>query len=235
MRREVRQRRRQRIPVSDEQLAADYKAGLTQRQIREKYAMDAGSVVKRLKALGFNRPRVSVGERYGKWLIVRPAKKDAKGRVFFWCQCDCGTLREVWSGNLLDGGSRSCGCAAKQAQKEKFTLPNNGAAINSLFYRYQRGADRRGHAWALSSDLFGRLIQEPCHYCGKTESNTQTCANTGKVFRYNGIDRADNSLGYLPDNVVPCCKVCNVLKGTRDASEFIEWARAIAARHGGGR
>jgi len=47
-----------------------------------------------------------------------------------------------------------------------------------------------------------------------------------------GIDRWDNSQGYLADNVVPCCKDCNRAKNTRTPREFVEGCRAIAAQHG---
>lgn len=47
-----------------------------------------------------------------------------------------------------------------------------------------------------------------------------------------GIDRWDNSRGYLADNVVPCCKDCNRAKMTRPPREFVEGCRAIAAQHG---
>jgi len=34
-----------------------------------------------------------------------------------------------------------------------------------------------------------------------------------------GIDRADNSRGYEPDNCVPCCWWCNTIKGTHTITE----------------
>jgi hypothetical protein len=51
------------------------------------------------------------------------------------------------------------------------------------------------------------------------------------AFIYSGIDRIDPTHGYISDNVVPCCRTCNVakLKMTRD--EFLAWAWRIASRH----
>jgi hypothetical protein len=42
-------------------------------------------------------------------------------------------------------------------------------------------------------------------------------------FTYNGIDRIDNSQGYIIDNVVPCCTKCNIAKGRQSIQEFKEW------------
>ena len=47
-----------------------------------------------------------------------------------------------------------------------------------------------------------------------------------------GIDRGDNSKGYLPENLVPCCKGCNRAKSTRSPREFVEGCRTVAAQHG---
>lgn len=32
-------------------------------------------------------------------------------------------------------------------------------------------------------------------------------------YTYNGVDRLDSSMGYTPDNCVPCCWECNNMKG----------------------
>ena len=31
------------------------------------------------------------------------------------------------------------------------------------------------------------------------------------------------------DNVVSCCSVCNIAKGTMDVGEFLDWIRKVAA------
>lgn len=43
--------------------------------------------------------------------------------------------------------------------------------------------------------------------------------NGSKLFR-NGIDRVDNSLGYILSNVVSCCKICNYMKKDLSEQEF---------------
>lgn len=49
----------------------------------------------------------------------------------------------------------------------------------------------------------------------------------GGNLTYNGIDRKNNTLGYLPDNVVPCCKTCNWAKGKKSYEEFMEYLRRV--------
>ena len=57
------------------------------------------------------------------------------------------------------------------------------------------------------------LKTRKCHYCGSEKSN--------------GIDRIDSSLGYLPDNVLPCCKICNYMKNNHSYKFFVEHIKKI--------
>lgn len=49
-------------------------------------------------------------------------------------------------------------------------------------------------------------------------------------FVYNGIDRVDNSVGYVLSNCVPCCSTCNRMKGTMSSEEFKEKIKLIYSR-----
>lgn len=40
---------------------------------------------------------------------------------------------------------------------------------------------------------------------------------------YNGVDRLDNAVGYLPGNCVPCCKFCNLAKAGGSYEEFVAY------------
>lgn len=63
---------------------------------------------------------------------------------------------------------------------------------------------RSGRIWNIALSDFVELISKRCHYCdgGLPESGS-------------GLDRMDNSKGYIIGNVVPCCRGCNVMKGDR--------------------
>jgi hypothetical protein len=47
----------------------------------------------------------------------------------------------------------------------------------------------------------------------------------------NGVDRIDSSIGYLPENVVPCCGLCNWMKGDQTQAEFFKRVAEIYKRH----
>lgn len=62
-------------------------------------------------------------------------------------------------------------------------------------------AKKRNLQWELTDEDYGDLIIKPCEYCG-SDLNPSGC----------GLDRKCNDIGYCKDNVVPCCKICNVVK-----------------------
>jgi hypothetical protein len=57
------------------------------------------------------------------------------------------------------------------------------------------------YEWNISDEYALNLIKSNCEYCDSVPGE-----------RCNGIDRINNLLGYIPGNVVPCCKTCNKIK-----------------------
>lgn len=82
------------------------------------------------------------------------------------------------------------------------------------YSRYKSGARKRNHCFCLTFKQFMSFWQNPCHYCG---SEIKTI----------GIDRKDNSKGYILENCVPCCWRCNEFKRTRNYEYFINMCKKI--------
>jgi len=88
---------------------------------------------------------------------------------------------------------------------------------------YRSGALRRGHEWGLTDDEFDQLTSAACFYCDALPSTVFRSGKNNGEFVYNGIDRVNNRRGYVPGNVVSCCKLCNLAKGRLSYADFIEW------------
>lgn len=84
---------------------------------------------------------------------------------------------------------------------------------------YRQGAKTRGYEFSLSKEEFLFLLTSPCFYCASPPQENILRNNLG----VNGIDRLDNSLGYISGNVVPCCSRCNTAKSSMSYKEFMEW------------
>jgi len=60
---------------------------------------------------------------------------------------------------------------------------------------------------------------QPCKYCGREVSDAR-------------LDRIDSSIGYVIDNVVQCCSMCNISKNVYSVDEFIEMCCLVAIKSG---
>jgi hypothetical protein len=79
-----------------------------------------------------------------------------------------------------------------------------------------RKADRKAaRANDLDLEFVRALVAEPCRYCGD-ESLRKT------------IDRVDNDLGHVRDNVVPACERCNYVRRNMPHAAWL--IVAVAAR-----
>lgn len=126
-------------------------------------------------------------------------------------------------------GLRMKGCGPCTWRTRKYSASRAASArIRSAF---RTGAVRRGYEWALDDATVEALIFSACHYCGTKGGNTiRRKDRDGTPTRYNGIDRMDNSRGYVAGNVVPCCGQCNRAKGTLTYEAFTGWVDALV-RH----
>lgn len=102
-------------------------------------------------------------------------------------------------------------------------------ARRQLINNYVQDAKRRDLFWELSDVECKTLFESTCFYCGCLPKQTKTVTRVSKTYQYlhNGIDRVDNELGYMQNNVVTCCKICNWMKGTMSKHEFLEKVKNI--------
>lgn len=161
------------------------------------------------------------GKKFGRLTVIEFSKVQKTSRGHFgrplWiCLCDCGNTCEVLAQSLLEGNTKSCGCL-----KIERTLPNGVAAINSLYGRYKKASKIRQIDFKINIEQFKSLIKSNCFYCGLIPSSYHKYRT--QTIIYNGIDRVDNSKGYVEGNVVPCCKDCNFSKHDNSLEHFKEW------------
>ena len=77
------------------------------------------------------------------------------------------------------------------------------------FKEYRRKAKLRKYSFEITLEQFKKFEGENCFYCGDELD----------IIR---LDRINNDLGYIMDNVVSCCKKCNFAKNTLEVEEFLD-------------
>lgn len=163
-----------------------------------------------------------IGETFNRLTVIGYiSKKDG-----YACECECGNITKARSWSLKTGRHASCGCLQKELMAKRNFKDGFEALKNETYKNYKRAAKKRGHSFKLSKSEFYILLSGSCWYCGSEPNMTwkgtkRTIIDTS-TFRYNGVDRVDNNLGYDIDNVVSCCKFCNNAKNTLTDSEYLD-------------
>lgn len=174
-------------------------------------------------------PDIILNTVFGKLTVLsgphKTTRSDGKSSRVYKCRCDCGIEYDIAVNDLLrrDGkATRACKMCRGNLSKERAkTRTGFSGSVNKLYYIYKRAAMKREHAFELSLTDFYELCTQSCIYCGRKPE--QKLGHGLTDFLYNGLDRLDNTKGYISYNVVPCCKACNFAKGTRTYTEFIKW------------
>lgn len=164
------------------------------------------------------------GNVYTKLLVLKRDDQISNG-VWYICKCECGNIKSIRANSLKQGSTKSCGCLQKEVASS-FALPNNGSAKNKLFYQYKNKARKKGYSFDLTFEDVLEFTKQNCFYCNREPQ--QIFKSKKSKYLYNGIDRKNNSIGYVKENCVSCCVTCNYAKGTRNYDAFILWIDRVS-------
>lgn len=87
------------------------------------------------------------------------------------------------------------------------------------YSEYSIRATKKNIQFELTNEDFKNITGKSCTYCQKEQSLSHN----------NGIDRADNSIGYTLVNSLPCCGECNYMKRDLLKDDFIKQCIQIAS------
>ncbi len=190
-----------------------------------------------------SRSKIKVGDRFERVVVQRDLgtfRSSAAGAPRptysrrFECLCACGKLFETWGSALRNHAVKSCGCL----NLERISTPrlkDGEAAVRMVLRSYEANAKNRGILFALTREQMLSLMQARCFYCDVPPSLEARSKGGDGSFIYNGIDRVDNAQGYTFENVVTCCKTCNIAKQAMTVPEFLAWAARVTAHAARGR
>lgn len=148
--------------------------------------------------------------------------KDAKMQICIKCGCEYeqfNTSHGKPSMRCLKCNKNQADQDAKRKDRVRNYKNENFRSMENYFANYTKSAYIRGHSMSLSYEDFKGLVTMPCYYCLHKVEN-----------EVNGIDRINNAVGYEPDNCVPCCETCNMMKHYFHPLFFIEMCRLISGK-----
>jgi hypothetical protein len=177
------------------------------------------------------------GQKRGKLtavkLVGRKQRPTSKRTDAIWrFKCDCGRTCEMTNAVFRRLQAPNCGCTKTTGRPKGLTgkpkkYPDGHALRNNVVYSYKRQASQRGLDFELTDEQCHILFEQSCHYCGNEPSNKRSHPSYNGPFKYNGIDRVDNNVGYKKENCVSCCKFCNLMKRVLSKKDFLNHVAQI--------
>lgn len=114
------------------------------------------------------------------------------------------------------------------------------ASYNVVYSCYRYNAKKKNFQFDLDKETFKKIVSQNCYYCGeKPKDYNPYIIKNAEIshvgvsrawIKVNGVDRLDSNLGYIKENCITCCSVCNKMKLKYTVNFFIQHIFKIA-RH----
>jgi hypothetical protein len=173
------------------------------------------------------------GQVFGKLTVIKLYKND-KSKVLWNCSCECGNNKIASTVSLRRKirPVKNCGCMTNELKRQHLLLPFGEAHINRLFLQYKNNAKKRNIEFKLDMKIFKVLITSCCSICDSEPKMVKyrKSYKPNGLIPHNGIDRIDNSKGYLIDNVQTMCTDCNRAKSNLTNEDFNIWLDKIVEK-----
>lgn len=157
-----------------------------------------------------------------------------KGRLLVICEClNCGEITTRRYDHLVRNLPDHC----KKCVKETYKHPEVLTPLMKHFSNCKSSAKSRNILWSLTLDNFKEITQQSCYYCGEPIKEIKSLSKAGRKgstyieYIANGIDRKDNNEGYILENSVPCCSICNRMKNKYSLDMFYDKIKKIYNLH----
>lgn len=86
--------------------------------------------------------------------------------------------------------------------------------LKRRFNLYKSQAKRRNLVFELTLEEFSSFANMSCSYCGDPSFHI-------------GLDRINNTIGYVNGNITSCCKICNYMKRCMSIDDFYKKCEQI--------
>ena len=177
---------------------------------------------------------MNVGDVFDGWTVKGFGSWANGASKFVVCEHACGATRKFQKCQVAKLKQPCKRCEARVAYRKKA----KHIILGNMFNQYKHSAKKRGYSFELSKNEFSTLVLGNCKYCKRPPFQVKQITTVkrsvwheGEILIACGIDRVDNTLGYVSGNCVSCCSTCNVAKQSLSIDEWREmvglWSAAL--------
>jgi hypothetical protein len=171
---------------------------------------------------------ITQGMRFGKLVVIKRTfdlTPNIKHRTKFLCVCDCGKETEVIAYNLLRGKTKSCGCGIILNKRYKGFV---GTISVAMFNHLKKQAEKRLLCFDITEKYLGDLLTKQNGRCALSGLEISMGNGTKCSGRTASVDRINNELGYVKNNVWWVHKDINIMKLSHELDYFIQLCHYIS-------
>lgn len=142
---------------------------------------------------------IKEGFRNGRYVVISTAPMTVKGNAYWFCRCDCGTVKEVQASNLVR--HKSCGCAKGSSISAKVRTHGEGGRNNKTA-EYEAWSSMNARCGNPKNRVYARYGGRGITVCDRWKYDyTAFLEDMGRrPSKDHSLDRINNNLGYGPDN-----------------------------------
>lgn len=156
------------------------------------------------------------GKRFGDLTVLKYSSTHSNKAIYWLCRCDCGVEKEVCGNTLKDGETKGCGCRKQKGYKEIRPFQ---------WWSIKNGAKTRNLPFEITIEYIWNLYEQQNGKCAI--SGFPITFSKNKKENTASLDRIDNNLGYLPNNIQWVHKWVNLMKLDLTEKEFFGWIKLI--------
>jgi len=157
-----------------------------------------------------------IGQRFGKLVVLEDSgKRDASGRVFWFCLCDCKNNKTTRGDSLKSGNTTSCGCYRGEYKKIK----HGDTRIGQRTKLYRIWVSMKNRCYRASSNAYKYYGGKGIAVCDEWRDNYVAFKFWAMLSGYQGgltIDRIDSAGNYEPNNCQWITRSENTAKSQRE-------------------
>ena len=128
-------------------------------------------------------------------------------------------------GLSLDAFRQACRNVVAYQEHGTETIEQIPYVLGNNNFTFRKGQSYEALMYAAKKKGFTVEITKEDHYHLQNESNCYLCG----VKAILGVDRKDNTLGYLKSNSFPCCSSCNMMKRETAFDAFVARCKRVSA------
>jgi hypothetical protein len=149
------------------------------------------------------------GKVYGRLLVLQEY-----GKLVI-CECECGTVKEFFRGNVLAGYTKSCGCFNREQTSKANT--KHGLRSHPIYYIWRAMCTRCYNPLARQYPWYGGKGIKVCERWHTFENFVSDMPNYEVGLT---LDRIDPSKDYCKENCQWLTKSANSSKGSKRGKVF---------------